>query len=123
MQNSRLTTPSRWNLWKSLKFPALHAELFQKTIRQNKDLGIRAHLELEPILELEPPSNLAKRISARALIPVNTVMKKFTNSEEHFDIKIEIVSADTKIGFENWSGDFGISTADSEVPKDTNRFW
>ena len=86
MQNSRLTTPSRWNLWKSLKFPALHAELFQKTIRQNKDLGIRAHLELEPILELEPPSNLAKRISARALIPVNTVIenlaRKFTLFEK-----------------------------------------
>ena len=41
-------------------------------------MGIRAHIELEPILELEPPSNLEKRIRARALIPVNTVCKNGT---------------------------------------------
>ena len=91
MQNSRLTTPSRWNLWKSLKFPALHAELFQKTIRQNKDLGIRAHLELEPILELEPPSNLEKRIRARALIPVNTVFLFFSNSKFVFAVFLKFI--------------------------------
>ena len=31
--------------------------------------------ELGPILELVPPSNLAKKISARALFPVNTVFE------------------------------------------------
>ena len=67
-------------------------------------------LEWSILLQERPPVKL-------------NIMKKFTDSEEHFDIKIEIVSADTKIGFENRSGDFGISTADSEVPKDTNRFW
>ena len=42
---------------------------YSQSIRHNKDLGIRAHLELEPILDLEPPSKLAITITALALTP------------------------------------------------------